>query len=208
MMNANYSNNIKSLEHKLKERFYGEATGHDYFHILRVRDLALHICQEEKGCDKEFVELLSLLHDVNDHKFQNETSDSLETIVAKFLEGFHLNKEIQNRLVAYIPKISFSKNKDEKEDVPLAVKIVRDADRLDAIGAIGVARAFAYGGKKNQPIYLGDDTTLPTTIQHFYDKLLQLPSFMHTETGRKLAKERFNFMEAFLKQFFNEWMIR
>ena len=202
----------------IKEKFYGEGSGHDYFHIYRVYRTALYIAERENGADKYIVSLAALLHDVDDWKF-TDTNDTNTSNIEKFLRSVDADDDTIERVCAIIKKISFKGGVVDSTQKTIEGKIVQDADRLDAIGAIGIARTFAYGGSKNRMMY--DPSIKPKsfktldevkntknhTINHFYEKLLKLKDMMNTETGKKLAKERHEFMEEFLKEFYKEWNI-
>ena len=202
----------------IKEKFYGEGSGHDYFHIYRVYRTALYIAERENGADKYIVSLAALLHDVDDWKF-TDTNETNTSNIEKFLRSVDADDDTIERVCAIIKKISFKGGVVDSTQKTIEGKIVQDADRLDAIGAIGIARTFAYGGSKNRMMY--DPSIKPQTfmtldevkntknhtINHFYEKLLKLKDMMNTETGKKLAKERHEFMEEFLKEFYKEWNI-
>ncbi|MSR92325.1 HD domain-containing protein [Inconstantimicrobium porci] len=202
----------------IKEKFYGEGSGHDYFHIYRVYRTALYIAERENGADKYIVSLAALLHDVDDWKF-TDTNETNTSNIEKFLRSVDADDDTIERVCAIIKKISFKGGVVDSTQKTIEGKIVQDADRLDAIGAIGIARTFAYGGSKNRMMY--DPSIKPKsfktldevkntknhTINHFYEKLLKLKDMMNTETGKKLAKERHEFMEEFLKEFYKEWNI-
>ena len=168
--------------------FSGNAGGHDAAHTMRVYRNALRILEEEPGADREVVLLAALLHDADDHKLF-ATKDNANA--RRFLAANGVPEERADRICEVINAVSFSANRGR---VPYSVegRIVQDADRLDALGAIGVARTFAYGGEHGRP--LGD------SVQHFYDKLLLLKGLMNTETGKRLAERRHAFLEAFLKE--------
>lgn len=180
--------------------FAGDSGGHDLDHTLRVYRMALNIAENE-GADTEIVGLAALLHDVDDRKISPETCDSLGR-ARDFLHSHGLSGGSSEKILRIISQVSYSGGK-----VPdsLEGKCVQDADRLDAMGAIGIARTFAYGGSKGRRIHdsAGEDKT--TSVQHFYDKLLKLENLMNTETGQKLARERHIYMEEFLRRFYAEW---
>jgi uncharacterized protein len=190
--------------------------GHDWFHIERVYKNALLIAQEET-CDLTVVKLGALLHDIADSKFH----DGDETIGPKtarlFLEAEKVDEATIVHVVNIIENISFKGGNFEKKVSSKELEIVQDADRLDAIGAIGIARCFNYGGFKNRALY---NPAIPPkfgmskeeyktndspTINHFYEKLLLLKDKMNTPTGKKIAEARHRFMENFLSQFYAEW---
>lgn len=180
--------------------FEGDSGGHDFDHTMRVNRLAMRLAKAE-GADLEIVSLAALLHDVDDRKLSPKTCENLGN-ARKFLHSHGVTAEVAERILRIISQVSFSGGK-----VPdtLEGKCVQDADRLDAMGAIGIARTFAYGGSKGRRIYdpAGEDET--TSVQHFYDKLLRLEGLMNTEIGRKLAKDRHVYMEEFLRRFYAEW---
>ncbi len=190
--------------------------GHDWFHIERVYKNARLISENEK-VDKIVVALGALLHDIADSKFH----DGDETVGPKkarqFLETQNISEEIIQHVVKIVENISFRGGNKAQNFTSLELDVVQDADRLDAIGAIGIARTFNYGGFKGRKLYdpeIKPDLNMTTeeykasntpTINHFYEKLLLLKDLMNTETGSKIAKERHVFMEIFLQQFYTEW---
>ena len=203
----------------VKETLQGAEGGHDWFHIERVYNNAKLIAKGE-DVDLYIVELGALLHDIADAKFY----DGDETIgpkkAASFLRGLKVEEEIIDHIVNIIHYVSFKTSLDPEAAHKFhsnELKVIQDADRLDAIGAIGIARAFNYGGFKNRSLY--DPSIAPNldqdketykkskapTINHFYEKLLLLKDKMNTETGRKIAKKRHQFMEQYLQQFYDEW---
>lgn len=190
---------LKSTENFIKNQFTGEGTGHDFFHIERVVKVARKIASEENA-DLFLVELAAWLHDVGDYKL-NDGIDKSEELISKFLNELNLPQEIISKTIKIVSQVSFSKGKTAET---LEAQIVQDADRLDAIGAIGLARVFAYGGSKHREIWNPENPD-ETSIQHFYDKLLKLKDLMNTHSARKIAEERHLFMEEFLKKFYNEW---
>jgi uncharacterized protein len=189
-------------------------TGHDWWHIIRVRNNARYI-QEKEGGDWDIILLAVLLHDVADNKFFDEV-EALMLIEQKLKE-----EDIDQISIDHVLKIiqnnSFSKRWSASTHESLELKIVQDADRLDAIGAIGIARAFSYGGHRGRDFYNPDiapqeynnaemyRSSNSPTINHFYEKLLLLKDSMNTKTAKKMALDRHRFMEQFLKQFFKEW---
>jgi uncharacterized protein len=198
---------VKDLIHLtevfVKENLKDYDSGHDWWHIERVRKLSAFINKKESLADPFIVDITALLHDTADSKFKGSKIDGYK-IISEFLV---LNgmQDIQDRVLEVIKNISFSnKNKTEGINDPL-LWVIQDADRLDAIGAIGVARAFNYGGFRNNRIYNPEDNNEATTIKHFYEKLLLLKGMLNTETGKILAIERHEFLEIFLKQFYEEW---
>ncbi|GAE64670.1 HD domain-containing protein [Chryseobacterium indologenes] len=202
----------------VKEKLEGAEAGHDWFHIERVWKLARKIAETE-NCDKDVVELSALLHDIADPKFHNGDETIAPKISREFLEKQNVPNETIEKVLFVIENISF-KNRDQAPvNPPIELQIVQDADRIDAIGAIGIARTFNFGGFKNNPMY--DPAAKPdlnmskeqykksngTTINHFYEKLLLLKNLMNTEHGKKMAEERHDYMLNFLDQFYKEWNV-
>ena len=187
----------------VKNFFANESTGHDYYHTMRVYNNAKHIATKE-GADLETVQLASLLHDVDDHKISPETSQNLDN-ARNFMKENGLSQEKIKQICEIISEISFSKNGD-KSPRTLEGKCVQDADRLDAIGAIGIARAFAFGGSRGRYLYNPDDKDAnDSTVDHFYDKLFKLKELMNTETAKEIAENRDLFMREYINQFYSEW---
>lgn len=200
----------------VKQKLENAEAGHDWFHIERVYKNALLIAQQE-DCQLEIVKLGALLHDIADSKFHNGDETIGPKTARAFLEAQQVDPATINHVVNIIENISFKGGNFEKKFSSIELEIVQDADRLDAIGAIGIARTFNYGGYKNRPLY--DPAIAPVlnmskeeyknnespTLNHFYEKLLLLKEKMNTETGKKLAQERHRFMEVFLSQFYSEW---
>ena len=192
---------IDNAKQFAKEVFAADSSGHDYHHTLRVHALAQRIALEE-GADVAKVELAALLHDVDDHKLSPETAEG-KTRAVEFLQSQGLLEEDIAAIVRIIDQISFSRNTTPPDT--LEGQCVQDADRLDALGAIGIARTFAFGGSHGRPIHdpAGEDKT--TSIQHFYDKLLLLKDRMNTPAGRRMAQARHEYLENFLREFLAEW---
>ena len=204
----------------VKEQLKDAEGGHDWFHIQRVYKNALLIADNE-DCNLQIVQLGVLLHDIADSKFHPDASGGDETIgpkIAKdFLEKENVDSETIQHVLNIIENVSYKGDNFEKKFHSKELEIVQDADRLDAIGAIGIARAFNYGGFKNRAMYNPDiapkmkmskeeyKKSEAPTINHFYEKLLLLKDKMNTETGKKIAKERHRFMESFLAEFYAEW---
>lgn len=195
------------IEAFVKERMTGYDSGHDWWHIERVKRTALYINEMELLTDPFVVEITALLHDAADSKFAGKNSAKSYQQINDFLEKIEMS-EIKDKVINVIKSISFSsKDKPSSFDDPL-LQVVQDADRLDAIGAIGIARAFTYGGFRSNPIYIPDEKSSnsgKSTIGHFYDKLLKLKDMMNTSTGRAMAEKRHKILEKFLEQFYNEW---
>jgi uncharacterized protein len=203
----------------VKKTLTGAEGGHDWFHIERVYKNSLLIAQEE-SCDLLVVELGALLHDIADSKFYDGDETIGPILARKFLESENIDPSSIDHVVQIILNISFKSSLDPQTSNQFSsteLKIVQDADRLDAIGAIGIARAFNYGGFKNRPLYnpeiepnmnMDKETykkSKAPTINHFYEKLLLLKDKMNTKTGRKIAIERHEFMSKYLDQFLQEW---
>ena len=200
----------------VKEQLKNAEGGHDWFHIERVYKNAQVIAAAE-DCDLEVVTLAALLHDIADSKFHNGDETIGPKVARAFLEANQVLPATVDHVIAIIEKISFKGGNFDQQFHSKELAIVQDADRLDAIGAIGIARTFNYGGFKNRALY--DPEIKPNlsqtkeeykkneapTINHFYEKLLLLKDKMNTETGKQIAQERHSFMEAFLEQFYAEW---
>ncbi|WP_042355339.1 HD domain-containing protein [Bacillus rubiinfantis] len=206
---------IKQAEEFVRTELGEDATGHDWFHVDRVRQNALFIYNKERTGNPFIIELAALLHDIPDEKL-NESAAKGEEKLESFLQSLPLDTVAKNAIKDIIDSISFKGG--QTDELPsIEAKIVQDADRLDAIGAIGIARAFAYGGKKGQQIYhpaiqVREVMTREeyrkgksTSINHFYEKLLKLTSLLNTETARKMAESRQKIVITFLDQFFQEW---
>ena len=190
--------------------------GHDWFHIERVYKNALLIAEEEE-CDLTVVKLAALLHDIADSKFHGGDESVGPKTARTFLESQNVSEAIISHVIAIIENISFKGGNFEKKFHSKELEIVQDADRLDAIGAIGIARTFNYGGFKNRPLYNPNiqpnlnmskeeyKNSEAPTLNHFYEKLLLLKDKMNTETGKKIATKRHDFMVTFLSQFYAEW---
>ena len=202
----------------VKEKLHGAEAGHDWFHIERVWKLSRKIAEPE-NCNQEVVELSALLHDIADSKFHHGDENLALKISRDFLESQNVSEDIIQQVLFIIKNISFKNRGEVPEEIPIELKIVQDADRIDAIGAIGIARTFNFGGFKNNLMY---DPNLPpklnmtkeeykknegTTINHFYEKLLLLKDLMNTAKGKELAQERHDFMLKFLDEFYREWRV-
>lgn len=200
----------------VKQKLENAESGHDWFHIERVYKNSLLIAKNE-NCDQTIVELGALLHDIADSKFHDGDETIGPKTARKFLESENIDEKIIKEVIFIIENISFKGGNFNKKTATIELQIVQDADRLDAIGAIGIARTFNYGGFKNRQIY--NPEILPNlemtkeeykknnapTINHFYEKLLLLKDKMNTETGKKIAQGRHQYMESFLEQFYKEW---
>ena len=209
---------IQNTIQLVKQKLEGTESGHDWFHIERVWKLSSYI-QEREGGDQQVIELAALLHDIADPKFHNGDETLAAKIVNEFLTKQKLDNETIEKVIFIIENMSFKNRNDAPQNLPLELKIVQDADRLDAIGAIGIARTFNFGGYKNNLIYHPDippkinqtkeeyKKSNGTTINHFYEKLLLLKDLMNTNTATDLATERHQLMLNFLDEFYKEWNV-
>jgi uncharacterized protein len=210
------SNQINQTIQFVKHTLSGAETGHDWWHINRVWNNAKLIGQTEK-CDPFVVELAALLHDIADSKFHDGDEEMGPQKAGDFLQSIHVEESVMIHVQQIIRNMSFKASLGEVIFHSKELEIVQDADRLDAIGAIGIARAFTYGGFKNRELYNPEippalnmskeaykNSTAPT-INHFYEKLLLLKDKMNTETGRQIAEQRHRFMLLYLEQFYQEW---
>ena len=192
--------------------FSNDSSGHDIYHTLRVHDLAATICSQEGG-DMDIVRLSALLHDVDDRKL---FGDNGYANARGFMTSESIPEEMQDSVCRIIGQISF-KGKDSVTPDTLEGKIVQDADRMDAIGAIGIARAFAYGGSRGRAMHIPNEgpklnmsekeyfSNEGTSVNHFYEKLLLLKDMMNTETAKRMAQARHDYMVGFLDEFMSEW---
>lgn len=182
-------------------KFEKDTTGHDVFHMQRVAKMASYIAKKEHS-DVFLAEMAGWLHDVTDAKLTSQPEQAKQEL-ADFLQAIDLEKKQICMITEAIETVSFRKG-----NVPTSLigEIVQDADRLDAIGAIGIARAFSYGGNLGRPIYSDNSVQRKiSTIQHFYDKLIVIKKGLHTVTAKQIAETRHAFLEQFLEQFFSEW---
>ncbi|MGP7815987.1 HD domain-containing protein [Niallia sp. 01092] len=206
---------IAETEQFVKQKMGNDASGHDWYHIDRVRKASLYIGKKENNGNPFIIEMAALLHDVADIKLNNTKEEGQNNLLA-FLHTLPIKEEDKDHILAAIKSVSYNGG----HGIPPATieaKIVQDADRLDAIGAIGIARTFAYGGKKGQLMYdpavsVRQELTeaeyrngKSTSVHHFYEKLLKLKSLLHTTTAKNIADERHQFMELFLREFYKEW---
>lgn len=191
--------------------------GHDWYHTERVLNLARTIQKEEMAGDLQIIELSAILHDIADTKFHKGSEDDGGDIAFKFLIKQELSTEKAEHIRQIINNISFKKRLEKKNFTSIEYQIVQDADRIDAIGALGIARAFNYGGYKNRALF---DPEIPVveyksmeeyknspapTINHFYEKLFLLKDLMNTKSGKKIAEARHVYMEEFVARFMSEW---
>jgi uncharacterized protein len=200
----------------VKEKLKNAEGGHDWFHIERVYKNVLLIAEGEV-CDGNVLKLGALLHDIADCKFHNGDETIGPKTAREFLESENVDQTTIQHVIDIIENISFKGGNTGKTFSSIELDIVQDADRLDAIGAIGIARAFNYGGFKKRTLYNPDiapklhmskeeyKNSQAPTLNHFYEKLLLLTDKMNTKTGKQIAKERHRYMEGFLSQFYAEW---
>lgn len=207
---------IEKVSQEVKKELEKEFSGHDWWHVYRVWQMAKRIGKKEKA-NMPVVELAALLHDIADRKFHNNDDTVGPRVAAQMLTKHNVSAENIRHICAIITDMAFKGAKVKTSMKTLEGKVVQDADRLDAIGAIGIARAFAYGGYKKRPMH--DPAQKPTlhrtkeeyynakgtSINHFYEKLLLLKATMNTKTAKAIAKNRHAFMEEYLKRFFAEW---
>jgi uncharacterized protein len=205
---------IEKTEVFVKEKLKDESSGHDWYHIYRVKKLAENIAEQE-GADHFICVMAALLHDIADEKIAGTEEKGLQE-VRLWLESIAVENQYLEQIISIISTMSF-KGGNQSAMQTLEGQVVQDADRLDAIGAIGIGRTFAYSGTKGQLMY---DPEIPvrekmtkdqyrneksTAVNHFYEKLLKLKNTMNTTYAKKLANERHAFLESFLEQFFGEW---
>ena len=207
---------IKKTADFVKSTLADAEGGHDWFHIERVWNNTKLIAQDE-NVDLFIVELGALLHDIADSKFHQGDESIGPKKARKFLESMQLDEKIIYQIEKIIENISFKGGNFNQKFHSKELEVIQDADRLDALGAIGIARAFNYGGFKNRALYHPDikphlhqtkeeyKNSEAPTINHFYEKLLLLTDKMNTETGKKIAAKRHQFMEIYLQQFYDEW---
>lgn len=197
----------------VKDKMYKEGSGHDWFHVERVCNMAKYLAQKESA-DMFVVEMTALLHDIDDWKFSDIYNT---TVTEEFLKSVEVSEEDSNRILNIIKTMSYKGGVVDSTQNTIEGMVVQDADRLDALGAIGIARAFAYGGSKNRSMY--DPSIKPIdfksldevknkdnhTINHFYEKLFKLKDLMNTNTAKEIAKKRHKYMENFIEEFYSEW---
>ena len=207
---------VKKTAEFVKKSMIGEGSGHDWWHIYRVWQMAKTIAKKEKA-DMFVVELGALLHDIADYKFHNGDEEIGPKKTSEWLNGLGVDGECVDRVAEIVRNTSFRGARVKHNIRTLEGKIVYDADKLDAMGAIGIARTFAFGGFMKREIY--DPNVKPYfhktfeeykngeshTINHFYEKLLLLKNFMHTKTAKKIAKGRHRYLKDYLSKFYREW---
>lgn len=202
----------------VKTKFSGEGSGHDWWHMYRVWQLAKHIAQKEDKVNMLIVELAALLHDIADWKFHDDPKAG-PNATREWLEQLKVDQSVIDEVAFVVEHTSYKGGFNKYKMRTIEGKIVQDADRLDALGAVGVARTFAFGGSAGRPIYdpnikplqyssvkdFKDKIAVNHTVNHFYEKLLLLKNQMNTKTGKQIAEARHKYMEDFLKEFYSEW---
>jgi uncharacterized protein len=209
------SNLIENIKNKIENQFKDQEGSHDWHHILRVYNMALHLHNVDGG-NREIIELAALLHDVSDHKYNGGNFDEGWQVARQVIIDFGGTEELANSVSDVVKVVSFKGALVKDSETSLEGKIVRDADRLDAIGSIGIARTFAYGGSINQAIYMENVPPVlhdskeayfnakTHTINHFYEKLLLLKDRMETQSAKEIAEIRHDRMIRFLEDFMSE----
>ncbi|MCH2189219.1 HD domain-containing protein [Candidatus Gracilibacteria bacterium] len=208
---------IQNTKNFVEDKLGGAEGGHDFFHIMRVYNNVKLLLKGEERADSFVVELGALLHDIADSKFYDGDETVGPRLAREFLEGQNVGEDTIQHIENIIKYISFKGGNNIQKFKSLELDIVQDADRLDALGAIGIARTFNYGGHKGREIY---NPNIPPklnmtvdeykksrapTVNHFYEKLLLLKDRMNTQIGKEIAEKRHQFMEEYLEQFYNEW---
>jgi len=208
---------IQKTADYVKAKFEGEGSGHDWWHMYRVWQLAKHIAKSEKGADMTVVELGALLHDIADFKFHGHSLEAGPKAARQWLKSIGADKKTIASVEDIVRNVSFKGASFKNEFKTIDGRVVYDADKLDSIGAIGIARVFAYSGAHGNLIHHPDikpkefktfeeyASYKATSVNHFYEKLLLLKDRMQTKTGKKMAARRHKIMEDYLKQFYAEW---
>lgn len=215
----NHTNLLEEVKSIVEEKFRRESADHDWYHIERVLKLAEYI-QDQEGGDLMVVRLAALLHDISDHKLNGGIKNDCGRVSREILTGLHADEPLIEKVCAIVDKVSFKGAGVEDAIESLELDIVRDADRLDAIGAIGIARAFHYGGKNDRPFYEPDlapslhtdfdsySSDKSHTLNHFYEKLLLIKDRLRTKTAQQLGEERHRIMSDFVADFLKEWNVK
>ena len=205
---------INDTMRMVREKLLNEGSGHDWYHIERVWKMAVTLAEEEQA-NRFVVELAALLHDLIDDKLVSNKEDAIQEVMY-WLDGVGVSSKDSEKVLEIIDSISFKGGNTRKLET-IEAQVVQDADRLDAIGAIGIARCFTYAGSVGHPLFdpelsVREDMTekeyrkgKTSAVHHFYEKLLKLKDLMNTDAARRIAEERHAFMEEYLTQFFNEW---
>lgn len=207
---------IESLRNEVRKRFAGHSADHDFNHIERVYNMAMHL-QRKEGGDPDLIACAALLHDISDHKLNGGKLNDGGRVAIALLNELSADDSFANEVAAIVDQVSFKGAGVPDSAHSLELQIVRDADRLDAIGAIGIARAFHYGGRHDRPFYdpkvePGNHQSFEAyakdkshTINHFHEKLLLLKNRLHTQTAKIIGEERHAFLEQFVTEFYREW---
>lgn len=208
--------NLEKTIQLVKEKLGDDSTGHDYFHIMRVRALTARLAKME-GADVYVAELAALLHDIADWKFHGGDLNEGPRVASEWLSSLGEKPETIEKVAAIIKEVSYKGAGVKTTPQSIEGKVVQDADRLDALGAIGIARTFAYGGRFERPMYDPEQAPVMhqtfeeyknakgTTLNHFYEKILLLKDRLNTDSARILAEERHRFVEDFVERFLQEW---
>lgn len=209
---------IEKTKEFVRQKLEGEGSGHDWWHIHRVYNIAVNLAKDENNnVDLFVIQLGALLHDIADWKFNGGDTNVGAEVSREFLKTLEVDDEIIEHVADIVKNVSFKGSGEKSQMKTLEGMIVQDADRLDAIGAIGIARTFAYGGHDNREMFNPNikpqnhktfeeyKNSRGTTINHFYEKLLLLKDLMNTKSGRKYAEKRHKFMEEYLEEFYAEW---
>lgn len=207
---------INIVKDYVKSVCENDPTGHDWWHIYRVYNNAMLINKKENA-NEFIITMIALMHDLYDHKFYNgDAKKALEETLKKLNVYDYISKNDAENIINSCINLGFSSNFTERKELSIEGKIAQDADRLDGLGAMAIARTFAYSGKTGRPIYDPNNNVLVdeeeykktgsrTAIGHFYDKVLKLKDRMNTNTAKTIAIERHNYVEGFLQEFFDEW---
>ncbi len=190
----------------VKDFFKDDISGHDWWHTQRVWKAAQYICEKEKA-DAFIVEMAALLHDIDDHKFSSVEDEKERSKTRKWLDTLGIGQEKIDRIIDVILTVSFKDKRHAIKPETLEAQIVQDADRLDALGAIGIARTFAYGAQINRPIFDPEESQEEngSSINHFHEKLLLLRDMMNTKTARIIADRRHEIIAKYLREFMDDW---
>ncbi|MBI9034299.1 MAG: HD domain-containing protein [Bacteroidales bacterium] len=215
-MNSEQQLILDNVQLSVQQIMQGEGSGHDWWHIHRVVNNTRRICKSE-SCDPFITELAALVHDIGDHKLHKGDDTACRREITRLFKKLNLDLMLAEQIIEIVEQVSFKGALIDTPVQSIEAAVVQDADRLDAIGAIGIARTFAFGGNRNREIYnpeipveLHDQfetykNSSAPTINHFYEKLLLLKDQMKTESGKKIALQRHKFMLQYLEQFYNEW---
>lgn len=216
MQTATYGEVLDRARDFVREEMSADASGHDWWHIYRVATMAKRLATE-CGADVFVCELAALLHDVGDYKLRGPSGEAESAIAGRWMEANGIAADVVAHICSIIDSMSFKGAGVKSAMTTLEGQCVQDADRLDAIGAIGIARTFAYGGSKGQAMHDPDlmprmhqtveeyRTSRTSSVNHFHEKLLLLKDLMNTEPAKRLAEERHEYMRLFLSQFHAEW---